>query len=183
MARNHQNGPQNSGFLSERSVVLTSRSPFRRDPTRTATGEWRNGRRAGFRCQCPSGRGGSSPPSPTESSSAQSGTNGQVAEMQPDRCVCGENADPWSVAAVGDPGAGPGPPFASVVRGFWVHESCVPTKQKNFPLEQDFLDALTDARRKCGSAPEVYWNVSGGIVSETALFAVSRDKAWRHSRP
>jgi hypothetical protein len=28
-------------------------------------GEWRNGRRAGFRCQCPSGRGGSSPPSPT----------------------------------------------------------------------------------------------------------------------
>ncbi len=31
-------------------------------------GEWRNGRRAGFRCQCPSGRGGSSPPSPTISS-------------------------------------------------------------------------------------------------------------------
>jgi hypothetical protein len=30
-------------------------------------GEWRNGRRAGFRCQCPSGRGGSSPPSPTPS--------------------------------------------------------------------------------------------------------------------
>src|SRR4051812_29622830 len=29
-------------------------------------GEWRNGRRAGFRCQCPSGRGGSSPPSPTK---------------------------------------------------------------------------------------------------------------------
>lgn len=29
------------------------------------SGEWRNGRRAGFRCQCPSGRGGSSPPSPT----------------------------------------------------------------------------------------------------------------------
>ena len=33
--------------------------------TAVATGEWRNGRRAGFRCQCPSGRGGSSPPSPT----------------------------------------------------------------------------------------------------------------------
>lgn len=32
-------------------------------------GEWRNGRRAGFRCQCPSGRGGSSPPSPTMSGS------------------------------------------------------------------------------------------------------------------
>ena len=32
------------------------------------SGEWRNGRRAGFRCQCPSGRGGSSPPSPTTSS-------------------------------------------------------------------------------------------------------------------
>jgi hypothetical protein len=32
---------------------------------RLFSGEWRNGRRAGFRCQCPSGRGGSSPPSPT----------------------------------------------------------------------------------------------------------------------
>ncbi len=32
---------------------------------RLLSGEWRNGRRAGFRCQCPSGRGGSSPPSPT----------------------------------------------------------------------------------------------------------------------
>ena len=29
--------------------------------------EWRNGRRAGFRCQCPYGRGGSSPPSRTAS--------------------------------------------------------------------------------------------------------------------
>ena len=27
---------------------------------------WRNGRRAGFRCQCPQGRGGSNPPSRTE---------------------------------------------------------------------------------------------------------------------
>jgi hypothetical protein len=27
--------------------------------------EWRNGRRAGFRCQCPQGRGGSNPPSRT----------------------------------------------------------------------------------------------------------------------
>ncbi len=34
-------------------------------------GEWRNGRRAGFRCQCPSGRGGSSPPSPTLSGSTK----------------------------------------------------------------------------------------------------------------
>ena len=33
---------------------------------RGCSGEWRNGRRAGFRCQCPSGRGGSSPPSPTD---------------------------------------------------------------------------------------------------------------------
>ena len=32
---------------------------------RRCSGEWRNGRRAGFRCQCPSGRGGSSPPSTT----------------------------------------------------------------------------------------------------------------------
>jgi hypothetical protein len=29
------------------------------------TREWRNGRRAGFRCQCPKGRGGSNPPSRT----------------------------------------------------------------------------------------------------------------------
>lgn len=29
--------------------------------------EWRNGRRAGFRCQCPKGRGGSNPPSRTQS--------------------------------------------------------------------------------------------------------------------
>jgi hypothetical protein len=28
--------------------------------------EWRNGRRAGFRCQCPKGRGGSNPPSRTQ---------------------------------------------------------------------------------------------------------------------
>jgi hypothetical protein len=27
---------------------------------------WRNGRRAGFRCQCPQGRGGSNPPSRTQ---------------------------------------------------------------------------------------------------------------------
>ena len=26
------------------------------------TRKWRNGRRAGFRCQCPQGRGGSNPP-------------------------------------------------------------------------------------------------------------------------
>ena len=30
------------------------------------TREWRNGRRAGFRCRCPQGRGGSSPPSRTQ---------------------------------------------------------------------------------------------------------------------
>ncbi len=30
------------------------------------TREWRNGRRAGFRCQCPKGRGGSNPPSRTQ---------------------------------------------------------------------------------------------------------------------
>src|ERR1700740_1826325 len=34
-------------------------------PSVVFPGECRNGRRAGFRCQCPSGRGGSSPPSPT----------------------------------------------------------------------------------------------------------------------
>ena len=35
-------------------------------------GGWRNGRRAGFRCQCPSGRGGSSPPPPTTLTAADS---------------------------------------------------------------------------------------------------------------
>ncbi len=39
---------------------------------RLFSGEWRNGRRAGFRCQCPSGRGGSSPPSPTNITAGQS---------------------------------------------------------------------------------------------------------------
>ena len=42
-------------------------------------GEWRNGRRAGFRCQCPSGRGGSSPPSPTILRRGESRTIGCVA--------------------------------------------------------------------------------------------------------
>ena len=45
-----------------------------------ATGEWRNGRRAGFRCQCPSGRGGSSPPSPTVSGSRTARTGGHKPE-------------------------------------------------------------------------------------------------------
>lgn len=40
-------------------------------PSVVFPGEWRNGRRAGFRCQCPSGRGGSSPPSPTLSGSTK----------------------------------------------------------------------------------------------------------------
>ncbi len=45
------------------------------------SGEWRNGRRAGFRCQCPSGRGGSSPPpSPTESSSTNCDGRGHELE-------------------------------------------------------------------------------------------------------
>ncbi len=39
--------------------------------SRSRSGEWRNGRRAGFRCQCPSGRGGSSPPSPTRCTRAR----------------------------------------------------------------------------------------------------------------
>lgn len=47
-------------------------------------GEWRNGRRAGFRCQCPSGRGGSSPPSPTRSGSRNSAMRGQELERVPD---------------------------------------------------------------------------------------------------
>src|SRR5579875_428033 len=41
------------------------REPIRVVVSTGCSGEWRNGRRAGFRCQCPSGRGGSNPPSPT----------------------------------------------------------------------------------------------------------------------
>src|SRR5665647_579014 len=37
-----------------------------RPPHCVSAREWRNGRRAGFRCQCPKGRGGSNPPSRTE---------------------------------------------------------------------------------------------------------------------
>lgn len=51
-------------------------------------GEWRNGRRAGFRCQCPSGRGGSSPPSPTASGSMNRRRNGHELERGRDLCVC-----------------------------------------------------------------------------------------------
>ena len=36
-----------------------------RPPHCVSAREWRNGRRAGFRCQCPRGRGGSNPPSRT----------------------------------------------------------------------------------------------------------------------
>ena len=49
-----------------RSPVVELPSSTACPPNSAATGEWRNGRRAGFRCQCPSGRGGSSPPSPTK---------------------------------------------------------------------------------------------------------------------
>ena len=49
-----------------RSPVVELPSSAACPPIPAATGEWRNGRRAGFRCQCPSGRGGSSPPSPTK---------------------------------------------------------------------------------------------------------------------
>ena len=42
----------------------------------TVSREWRNGRRAGFRCQCPQGRGGSNPPSRT-------------LLLQADRCLVG----------------------------------------------------------------------------------------------
>jgi hypothetical protein len=50
-------------------------------------GEWRNGRRAGFRCQCPSGRGGSSPPSPTGSGSTNCRRKGHELERARDLCV------------------------------------------------------------------------------------------------
>ena len=50
-------------------------------------GEWRNGRRAGFRCQCPSGRGGSSPPSPTMSGSTNCRHQGHELYWVRDLCV------------------------------------------------------------------------------------------------
>ena len=46
-------------------AVLTA-SNLRMRAERRAAREWRNGRRAGFRCQCPKGRGGSNPPSRTQ---------------------------------------------------------------------------------------------------------------------
>ena len=44
--------------------------------------EWRNGRRAGFRCQCPQGRGGSSPPSRTDSDDPADPVDGQPALVE-----------------------------------------------------------------------------------------------------
>jgi hypothetical protein len=57
-------------------------------------GEWRNGRRAGFRCQCPSGRGGSSPPSPTPSGSTNCRRKGHELKRGRDLCVCGASQHP-----------------------------------------------------------------------------------------
>src|SRR5690606_27268474 len=45
--------------------------------------EWRNGRRAGFRCQCPYGRGGSSPPSRTRSDGPLPSRTGAVRVLVP----------------------------------------------------------------------------------------------------
>ena len=47
--------------------------------------EWRNGRRAGFRCQCPKGRGGSNPPSRTEEGPGQSDLTGTFVVLPPGR--------------------------------------------------------------------------------------------------
>ena len=88
-----------------RSPVVELPSSTTCPPISAATGEWRNGRRAGFRCQCPSGRGGSSPPSPTTSSSARCGTSGQVAEMRSDLLFCcgrfGGSSEPLVVGTCG----------------------------------------------------------------------------------
>lgn len=65
-------------FGRKRSVVIRLRGH---------SGEWRNGRRAGFRCQCPSGRGGSSPPSPTMSGSTNCDYKGHELERGRDLCV------------------------------------------------------------------------------------------------
>ncbi len=61
------------GVLPRMSVMLDlaafTRLRFRetgRDSGKEVAREWRNGRRAGFRCQCPKGRGGSNPPSRTQ---------------------------------------------------------------------------------------------------------------------
>src|ERR1035437_9533868 len=45
--------------------------PGGRPPHCVSAREWRNGRRAGFRCQCPKGRGGSNPPSRTHEQSPE----------------------------------------------------------------------------------------------------------------
>lgn len=50
--------------------------------------EWRNGRRAGFRCQCPKGRGGSNPPSRTQMKESRSSDRGSFAFPAPKPGVC-----------------------------------------------------------------------------------------------
>src|SRR6478735_11681917 len=67
-----EGGVRPIGNLRHLSVMLDL-AAFTRHGTGNRTGqveevarEWRNGRRAGFRCQCPKGRGGSNPPLRTD---------------------------------------------------------------------------------------------------------------------
>src|SRR6478736_7824574 len=48
--------------------------------------EWRNGRRAGFRCQCPKGRGRSNPPSRTQTKEPRSSDRGSFLSPARRRC-------------------------------------------------------------------------------------------------
>ncbi len=61
--RARRSGPRPSSAAGAADLGMTLHTVIR---SAGLLGEWRNGRRAGFRCQCPSGRGGSSPPSPTD---------------------------------------------------------------------------------------------------------------------
>ncbi len=74
------------------------------------TREWRNGRRAGFRCQCPKGRGGSNPPSRTRRRRAPSSWTGPL------RCR-GPSSSRWAWIGDGSPSRLAARPRAAVGGG------------------------------------------------------------------
>ncbi len=81
-----------------------------------STREWRNGRRAGFRCQCPKGRGGSNPPSRTRD-------DDNARTLRGSGVVCMRDG----VASVGCPGLHAEGPLQKASSG---HEHRLKTRQR-----------------------------------------------------
>jgi hypothetical protein len=83
--------------------------PGGRPPHCVSAREWRNGRRAGFRCQCPKGRGGSNPPSRTMVLSQDIG-NPRTPQVRGFLRLRASGHDFWSGAGLGrdDGHHGPG---------------------------------------------------------------------------